>query len=74
MPNMFGGGPLKKTMKLLANEVWEEHCMLPACYGGRAERGWRRSCRVVNGHCVSQVSVHSHLFPASRLVKKGLVV
>lgn len=49
MPNMFGSGPLEKTLKLLANEVWEEPCMLLASYGGRAERGWRRSCGVMKG-------------------------
>lgn len=42
MPNMFGSGPMKKALKLLANEVWEERSVLLASYVGEAESGWGR--------------------------------
>lgn len=60
MPNMFGRGPLKKALKLLAKEVCEERSVHLTSLGRGAESGWRRSCRVMKG-----LLGHSGLCPFS---------
>lgn len=62
MPNMFGSGPLKQTLKLLSREVWEGRlCSRPAI---DEEQKWvGRSCG--EGHRVNQVSARSYPVPAA---------
>lgn len=68
MPNMFGSGPLKKTLNLLANEVWGEHCLLLAS-------SWKRSRKWVEKEPLSSeratVSIRSLLVPSQRLSQEG---